>query len=292
MIRSMTGYGRSEVEHDGNHLTIEVSSVNHRYLDISVRLPKPLGALETKTRKAVQERVARGKVTVNVNWDLEPALGGALQLNAARVADILEIARNLKEVHNIAGELDVATVMSMPDVITEEEAAIDLDAWWRLLSEGLDAAIDAMMVLKMREGDEIARDMLSRVGTIEELMSEVERRAPDRVVDTRERLRQRIAQIVGNGEVDPYRLEQEVAFQADRLDCTEECVRLRSHLKHFRGFAGEEKNAGRRLNFLLQEMNREATTIGAKANDAELAIYTVQMKEELERIREQVQNVE
>jgi uncharacterized protein (TIGR00255 family) len=149
-----------------------------------------------------------------------------------------------------------------------------------------------MMALRASEGEILARDLLTRLEVIEMFLGEVERRAPERVHEAKERLHNRIAQIVKNGEVDPYRLEQEVAFQADRIDCTEECVRLRSHIKHFREFARDDSSAGRKLNFLLQEMNREATTIGSKANDAEIAKHTVRMKEELERIREQVQNVE
>jgi uncharacterized protein (TIGR00255 family) len=149
-----------------------------------------------------------------------------------------------------------------------------------------------MMTLREQEGSEIQKDVLSRLSLIERHLDEVERRAPDRLVEMRERLRARIAQLLSGGEVDPYRLEQEVAFHADRLDYTEECVRLRAHIKHFREFAADAESAGRKLNFLLQEMNREVTTIGSKANDAEVAICGVRMKEEIERIREQVQNVE
>jgi len=292
LLRSMTGYGRCESEQDGNHLTIEIWSVNHRYLDLSIRLPRPLGALETKARKLIQERVGRGKITLVVNWDLDPTAAGGLTLDRQRLDAYLAIAEELRQVAGIEGKLGLTDALSLPDVVKDDEPDLDLDAWWTHLSRSIQSAVEAMMALKDQEGAALAKDLLARIGAIEALVGEVETRAPVRVDETRERLRSRIAQISSGGEVDPYRLEQEVLYQADRMDVTEECVRLRTHLAHFREFAGEESSAGRKLNFLLQEMNREATTIGSKANDAKVAMHTVRIKEELERIREQVQNVE
>jgi uncharacterized protein (TIGR00255 family) len=243
-------------------------------------------------RKLVQEHVGRGKITLVVNWDLDPSSSGGLTLDRQRLADYLRIVEELREIPNITGEVGLTDVLTLPDVVRYDEPVLDLDAWWSHLESSVRRATEAMMALKDQEGQELSRDMLARIDAIEALVGEVETRSPVRVDETRERLRARIAQITSGGEVDPNRIEQEVLYQADRMDVTEECVRLRSHLKHFRGFAGEESSAGRKLNFLLQEMNREATTIGSKANDAEVAMHTVRIKEELERIREQVQNVE
>jgi uncharacterized protein (TIGR00255 family) len=292
MIRSMTGYGKAEVEENGAHVAVETSSVNHRYLEVSVRLPKPLAVLESRVRKVVQERVVRGKVTVVISRDLDRNGTPLLCLDEKRLEGYLEVARELSGRPEIGGTLDINQVISLPDVVVEVAADEDLDLWWRPMERALVQALDALLELRTTEGAELARDMLARVDEIERHLGDVERRAPSRVTEARDKMKQRIAQILSNGEADPYRIEQEIAVQADRLDCTEECVRLRSHLKHFREFAAEAESSGRKLNFLLQEMNREATTIGSKANDASVAMFAVRMKEEIERIREQVQNIE
>jgi uncharacterized protein (TIGR00255 family) len=292
MIRSMTGYGRSLLERDGKQLTVEIWSVNHRYLDVSIRLPKPLLALEPAVRKLVQEHVDRGKITLTLGCEELTSAQGRLKLNAARVKDYLAVAEELRKSHGVPGTLDVAAILAIPELVTDEGDGLDLDRWLEISREGIEGAIAAIMTLRSQEGAEIASDILARLSIIETLLGQVEERAPGRLLEMRERLKARIAQLLAGGEVDPYRLEQEVVFHADRLDYTEECVRLRAHMKHFRSFATDPESAGRKLNFLLQEMSREVTTIGSKANDAEVAIAGVRMKEELERIREQVQNVE
>jgi uncharacterized protein (TIGR00255 family) len=292
MIRSMTGYGRALVEQNGKQLTVEIWSVNHRYLDVSVRLPKSLLSLEPAVRKAVQAGVDRGKVTLTVGSEELDRTSGSLRLDGARVRDYLAVAGELRAQHGVKGEIDVASLLAVPDIVIEEGGGPDLDSWWDLVREGVAKSIASMMIMREQEGSEIQKDVLARLTLIEGLLDDVERLAPDRLAEMRERLRSRIATLLSGGEVDPYRLEQEVAFHADRLDYTEECVRLRAHMKHFRGFAADGESAGRKLNFLLQEMNREVTTIGSKANDADVAIRGVRMKEEIERIREQVQNVE
>jgi uncharacterized protein (TIGR00255 family) len=257
-----------------------------------VRLPRGFSALESQVRRFVQDRTGRGKITVNINWD--PARGqlGRLRLDERRLDDYLRILDELRKRQVVSGEIEIGSLMALPDIVTEEEEEQDLDAWWAQLQGGLERAVDAMMTLKTQEGQVMANDMLARIDNIEKVLGEVETRAPLRAEEARERLRQRMNQLLNGTDVDPYRLEQEVVFQADRMDCTEECVRLRSHLKHFRESGTDETAAGRKLNFLLQEMNREANTIGSKANDSDVAHHVVAMKEELERIREQVQNVE
>lgn len=292
MIRSMTGYGKAEAAEGAAHVAVEVSSVNHRYLEISVRLPKPLAVLESRVRKAVQERVVRGKITIVASRDLDRNGSPTLALDQGRLESYVDIARLLKERGDIVGDLDVNHVLALPDVVAELEEDENLDHWWSALEKALDVSLTRLLEMRATEGEELARDMLARVDDIVKHLDDVEARAPSRVAEVRDKMKQRIAQLVSNGEADPYRIEQEIAMQADRMDCVEECVRLRSHLKHFRAFTAEAESSGRKLNFLLQEMNREATTIGSKANDASVAMYAVRMKEEIERIREQVQNIE
>ncbi len=292
MIRSMTGYGKSELADNGSHVLVEVWSVNHRYLDLSVRLPKPIAAIESEIRRFVQERVDRGKISVTVTWESGKGRGGRLRLDEQRLEDYLSILTQIRQRHRLSGELDLGALLTLPDIVTEEEDAADLEAWWGLLQPGLAQAIDGMLALKSREGQEMAKDMLARIDRVEEILGEIETRSPVRVEEGRDRMRQRISQLLEGNELDPYRLEQEIVFLAERMDCTEECVRLRSHLKQFREFAKDQSAAGRKLNFLLQEMHREANTIGSKASDSEIAHRVVLMKDELERVREQVQNVE
>lgn len=293
MIRSMTGYGRADVERDGARVSVEVWSVNHRYFDLSVRLPKALASLESRVRRHVQDNAARGKITLVVNWHLEPERAAkTLHVDAGRLSSYLAIAEELRKQHGVSGKLELTTVLALPEVVTEQQTEQDLEFWWECLEEAVGKAVSALMTLRASEGENLAKDVLERLDEIEKLLGKVERRAPERVREAKEKITQRINQILDSAEVEPFRLEQEIAFQADRMDFTEECVRLRSHIKHFREFAREDDSAGRKLNFLLQEMNREATTIGAKANDAEVSQYTVRLKEELERVREQVQNVE
>jgi len=292
----MTGYGRGEVLVDGLRLTAELRSVNHRFCEISVRLPRALSALEGEARKSLTERLTRGKISLAVTWggegehQAEPS--ATLRLDAHAADRYMTLLRELKAKYGLAGDMDVRSFASLPNIFVWEEPASDTDAYASVLREVISKATDDMVRMKELEGETLRSDLESRVESIRGRVAQIRERAPDRLRDARTRLRERVNLLLEDGEIPEERVAQEVAILSDRLDCTEECVRLESHCAHFRKLLDEESTPGRKLNFLLQEMNREINTIGSKSSDVPIVEQVVEVKEELERIREQVQNIE
>lgn len=296
MIRSMTGYGSAAFEVEGAGFEVEVRSVNHRHLDVKARLPRGLASFETELRAQVAERLARGKVDLTVRATPGAALADAVELDLEVAARYLEAARRLREEHGVGGELDVQALLSLPGVARVVERELGEESARAALRAALAAALDGLVAMRDAEGAALDRDLRARLERLEALTREIESRAGEVQRAVRDRLRKRAEQLRDEtGLLDEARLHQELVFAADRLDVTEECVRLRSHVAQFRSVldaAGPREPAGRRLDFLLQEMGREANTIGSKSADAPVAHRVVELKTELERIREQVQNVE
>jgi uncharacterized protein (TIGR00255 family) len=292
MIRSMTGYGSAEIERSGQRLTAEIRSVNHRFCEVSMRGPKVALAFEDQVRQLVQERFSRGKFNLTVTWVGAGEQGEVLKLNEAVAKRYVDLMSQLKMRFNLAGEVDVATVAALPDLFTWEHTAMSDEESWSLVKAVVEKACDNMNLMKDREGAALSRDFDGRLAAIRKSLDQVSERAPLRPLEAKERMVARIKPLLDDVEMDPIRIAQEVALLADRLDCTEECVRLAAHLDQFRHLIESPELSGRKLNFLLQEMNREANTIGSKANDVEIGHAVIVMKEEIERIREQVQNVE
>jgi uncharacterized protein (TIGR00255 family) len=292
MIRSMTGYGSAEIERSGQRLTAEIRSVNHRFCEVSMRGPKVALAFEDQVRQLIQERFSRGKFNLTVTWVGAGEQGEVLKLNEAVAKRYVDLMSQLKMRFNLAGEVDVATVAALPDLFTWEHTAMSDEESWSLVKAVVEKACDNMNLMKDREGAALSRDFDGRLAAIRKSLDQVSERAPLRPLEAKERMVARIKPLLDDVEMDPIRIAQEVALLADRLDCTEECVRLAAHLDQFRHLIESPELSGRKLNFLLQEMNREANTIGSKANDVEIGHAVIVMKEEIERIREQVQNVE
>jgi len=292
MIRSMTGFGSAELERSGQRLTAEIRSVNHRFCEVSMRGPKVALAFEDQVRQLIQDRFSRGKFNLTITWVGAGEQGEVLKLNEAVAQRYVDLMSQLKSRFNLAGEVEVATVASLPDLFTWEHTAMSDEESWALVREVVEKACDNMNLMKEREGNALTRDFEARLGAIRKQLALVNERAPLRPQEAKERMVARIKPLLDDVEMDPIRIAQEVALLADRLDCTEECVRLSAHLDQFRHLIEGTELAGRKLNFLLQEMNREANTIGSKANDVEIGHAVIVMKEEIERIREQVQNVE
>ena len=292
MIRSMTGYGSAELERSGQRLTAEVRSVNHRFCEVSLRGPKVALAFEDQIRQLIQERFSRGKFNLTITWVGAGEQGEVLKLNEPVAQRYVDLMTRLKERFALAGEIDIRTVASLPDLFTWEHTAMSDEESWSLVKDVVERSCDSMNLMKDREGAALARDFDKRLTVIREELDKVSVRAPLRPQEAKERMVARIKPLLDDIEMDPIRIAQEVALLADRLDCTEECVRLAAHLDQFRHLIENNEFAGRKLNFLLQEMNREANTIGSKANDVEIGHAVIIMKEEIERIREQVQNVE
>jgi len=296
MVRSMTGYGRGEVAFDGLRLTAEVRSVNHRFCEISARLPRTMSTFEGDVRQLLQSRLTRGKISLVVSWGgdgeegREPA--ATLRLDERSAERYMEILASLKTKYRLPGEVDIAAFASLPNLFVWEEPEADRERHLALLLDVVTRATEDAIRMKEREGEMLRRDLETRVASIRDRVAGIRERAPSRVRETLEKMRERIRLLLDDGALPEERLAQEAALLSDRLDCTEECVRLEAHCDHFRRLLEEEATPGRKLNFLLQEMNREINTIGAKSSDVPIVEQVVDVKEELERIREQVQNIE
>lgn len=292
MIRSMTGYGAGESEEAGLRASVEMRSVNGRFYEISVRMPKSLTLLESRVRELIQAQVKRGTVSVVIRCDGQTEEMAPMTVDVEAGRRYHEALRHLQEALAIPGEITIGMLAAYPGLLRDETAPVDLDQAWGPVQEALTGALAAMTAMKEREGAMLADDLSGRMALLKAVIADIETRAPERVAQFRQRLRERIAALAGEEHVEPQRLAMEVALMAERCDITEECVRLKAHCEAFLSALSSDDGAGRRLNFLLQEMGRETNTIGSKANAADLSHLVVVIKEELEKIREQVQNIE
>jgi len=295
MIHSMTGFGRGAFQVEGQNFEIEVRSVNHRHLDVRVRLPRLLADQETAAKSQVKASVGRGKVDVTVTQVEAGASSGEIELDAEAAAQYVNAARQLGESHGLESKLDVTNLLSMPGVVRFVEPQLPEPDLVAGLEQGLGEALSGLVNMRATEGEKLVAEFEGRLAKVMALVDSFEERSELVVEAARERLRNRAEQIRQDvGLLDEARLHQEIVIAADRLDIVEELVRLRSHVSQFREVtsgAGDAQPVGRQLDFLLQEMAREANTVGSKANDAPLAHKVVELKTELERLREQVQNV-
>jgi len=292
MIRSMTGYGFAEFERDGQRLSAEIRSVNHRFCEVAIRAPKLVSLFEDQMRQLIQDRFARGKFNLSISWGGAGDSGEVLKVNDVVADRYVKLLDQLRVRYQLDRGLDLSTLASLPDVFSWEHTSLSDEETWGLLKTLIEKACASLDGMKVREGDALARDLRARLAILKGQLDRVAERAPLRPQEAKERMLARIKPLLGEVELDPIRVAQEVALLADRLDCTEECVRLAAHIDQFRSLIEGPEMAGRKLNFLLQEMNREANTIGSKSSDVETAHAVIVIKEELERLREQVQNVE
>ncbi len=292
MIRSMTGFGAAEGEIAGHRLTAQLQSVNHRFAEVSIRLPRPLLPFENQLRLLLGQNVGRGKVVFSASLDGVDESGRKVRFDLERARQYMDEIRHLKAALRLNGEPDIATILALPDVVVADQSAFPEEEAWTVLEKTARAAAADLLTMRDREGQALAEEFKKRLERIDSLVARAEERGPLRPEEARDRMMTRLKPLLGDVEVDPVRLAQEVAFLAERLDTTEECVRLRAHVAQFRELMAGADPAGRKLNFLLQEMNREVNTMGSKANDAELARLVIDLKDELEKVREQVQNVE
>lgn len=296
MIRSMTGFGRETFDVDGVPFEIEIRTVNHRHLDVRIRLPRSLAEHEAALKTRVQDHLKRGKVDVGIAVASGAAAPPALEVDHLLAGQIVAAARQLAEAHGLEGDLRPAELLALPGVTRFVEREIDPGHLQSAVEAALDATLAAVDAMRAREGESLEREIRERLASIAQLVDAVEVRAGGVVEAVREKLRRRMEKLeVETGLLDEARLHQEIVIAADRLDITEEVVRLRSHIDQFHGVldgSGAGIAIGRQLDFLLQEMGRETNTIGSKGNDADIAHLVVDLKTELERVREQVQNVE
>lgn len=294
MIESMTGYGRAEADKDGARLEVEIRAVNNRFFDLVVRLPRLLNAFEPQVKEVVQAEVSRGRVSVSINLDEASETVEEIDFDPAVAEATIAFLKKMKKRYKLTGDIDVATLASFPDIVKRRRKTWAQEELWPITERLLKKALADFNKMRRAEGKALAKDLKMRVDLLDHELGVIEKRSPVRAVEAKEQLRKRVNELL-NGEgtrLSEERLAQEIALIADRLDCTEETVRFRSHNDQFRDCLSEGKAMGKRLNFLLQEMHREANTIGSKANDAEIAKSAILLKEEVEKIREQIQNIE
>ena len=292
MVSSMTGFGRADFQDAKRRITVEIRSVNHRFLEVSVRLPRALSAFEPRILELVRSRVIRGKVTVSVGLDGDLDTAVTLAADAAVAERYVRIAAELKERHGLEGNLDIGQLLTLPSVISREEEELSEAAGWALLEPPLEQALRGFLEMRGQEGHALATDLRQRTDEIRRAVEEVSEHVPRVVELVKGRLRERLAEICDDQEYNRFRLEAELTFFADRADVTEECVRLRSHCAQFDKFIDAPEPSGRKLKFLLEEMHREINTIGSKGQDTEISQQVIFMKSEVEKIREQVLNIE
>ncbi|MBP7341144.1 MAG: YicC family protein [Smithellaceae bacterium] len=292
MIKSMTGYGRVEALCDGRNIVVEAKSVNHRFLEIALRLPAALYPLELEYKKKIGERFKRGRIDVSIRLEGEGAEASRVQLNMDIAREYFAVLTRLKDEFGISEPVRLKNLVSFRDIFTppaeSELGAEFLGVVEKTLHEALS------MLANMRQGEGIAlfSDMQMRLEAIRDTMEKIRMRAPQVVLEYQKRLAERIKELTGGLELDAARLAQEVAVMADRCDITEEIVRMQSHITQFEALLQSEEAEGRKIDFLLQEMNREINTIGSKGNDAEIARQVIEAKSELGKLREQAQNIE
>lgn len=292
MLRSMTGYGRCERMAEGKKILAEIKSVNQRFTDYNIKVPRHLAFLEDKVRELASQRIARGKVDIYISVESYEEADKEITLNEALAKNYVEVLRQLKEEFNLDGDINVNTVSRFSDIFRSERKEEDQELIWKVVADTMNEALDAFIAMREREGERIQKDLCARIDYMKELAQKVDERSPQTVAEYKERLYSKIKEVLDEREVDEARVLTEVAIFADKVAVNEETVRLSSHFDEFYAIINGGEPAGRRLDFLVQEINREVNTIGSKAQDLDIAKTVVELKGEIEKLREQIQNIE
>ena len=293
MIKSMTGFGRCEIQKESRKFTVELKSVNHRYLDVNIRMPKKLNFFETAIRTLLKQYANRGKVDIFISCEDLSQQQMMLKYNAALAAEYMRYFRQMSEEFHIANDVKVSALSHYPEVLTMEEQTEDEEILWSGLKEALEGAFGQFVETRVLEGSHLKEDILQKLSGMESLVEQVEARSPQIVAEYRAKLEEKVKELLADTQMDEGRIAAEVVIFADKICTDEEVVRLKSHIAHMKEtFATEENGIGRKLDFIAQEMNREANTILSKANDIEVSNYAIDLKTEIEKVREQIQNIE
>lgn len=292
MIRSMTGYGRAEVLVNGRNILVEIRSVNHRYFEFSCRSPRAYGFLESRLKTYLQGKLSRGKVDVNVSIQTIEGSSASVQVNRELAASYVQALRALEEPLGLRDDLSLSVISRFSDIFTVNKETEDEDAIWADVLQVADEATGRFVQMRETEGAKMKEDVESRLDFILQAVEQVEARSPKTVEEYRARLYNKMSEVLGNTQIDEQRILTEAALYAEKIAVSEETVRLRSHVGQFRAILAQGGPVGRKLDFLIQECNRETNTIGSKAQDIEIARIVVDIKSEIEKIREQIQNIE
>lgn len=292
MIKSMTGYGRAQQKIEDKTYLVEIKSVNHRYFDFSCRMPRSYSFAEEKVKGFIHNRVSRGKVDLFVTVTSDETSDVVIKLNRPLLENYLQVLRTIRDNYGVQDDISAMHLSKLPDVCVIEKREEDQEAILRSLEQVVGLALDDFIKMRENEGRNLYADLTMRGGILEDLVSQVEKEAPLVEQEYEKKLAQRMEEILGNADYDRQRLLTEVAIFADKVSITEEIVRLKSHIKEYYKLLQEEAPVGRKLDFLIQEMNRESNTIGSKCNFVSITKHVVDLKSELEKIREQIQNIE
>ena len=292
MLKSMTGFGRSEIANERQKITVEMKAVNHRYCDINVKMPKKLSIFEAGIRSLLKKYIQRGKVDVFITYEDYTENNMVLKYNEELAAEYVRVLQQMSEQFGIENDVRVSSLSRYPDVLTLEEQTVDTDELWGVLEEALHKASEQFVETRLVEGENLKNDLISKLDGMLEDVDFIEKRSPEILVEHRQRLEAKVKELLGDSTIDESRIVTETTIFADKICVDEEIVRLRSHITSTRKALLEGGSIGRKLDFIAQEMNREANTILSKANDLEVANRAINLKTEIEKVREQIQNIE
>lgn len=292
MIKSMTGFGRAVAETDGYVITVEIKSVNHRYFEFSSRIPRQYGFLDDKLKSYINSRVSRGKVECYVSIDALNTEAAQVVVNNTLASAYVSALKELSKNYDLKEDFGASTVARFQDVLVVKKADEDEEKIWNYVKSVTDTALDKFIAMRTVEGEKMKNDISSRADYILSCVEYIEKRSPETVKEYNDKLVERVHDLIGDVSLDEGRVIQEVAIYADKVAVAEETVRLRSHLDQLKAFINADEPVGRKIDFLVQEINRETNTIGSKANDVDIARKVVDIKAEVEKIREQIQNIE
>lgn len=292
MINSMTGFGRGSASSDGRSITIELKSVNHKYLDLNFRLPRSLNYLEEALRTAISAKLSRGHLDINLSYMNTREDAKSITLDSSLIAQYIEAGNSVAQQFNVENDLTVTTLLRFPDVVNIADSQDDEEEVKKLALSAVSQALSELAAMRVREGNNIYEDIIGKLKYLELLHKQMQERAPMVVAQYSQRLHERISAWLNEVDIDKARIATEIALFADRVSIDEELVRIKSHLNEFNAMLNSTLPVGRSMDFLTQELTREFNTIGSKANDSELAKMVITAKAEVEKIREQVQNIE
>ena len=293
MIKSMTGFGRCEVSEGERKFTVEMKGVNHRYLDVNIRMPKKLNFFETAIRNLLKQSIQRGKVDISITYEDLSENQMSLKYNEKLAGEYMDYFSQMEESFSLDNDIRVSTLLRCPEVLTMEEQAVDDEELWNGLKKALEGATSQFVESRTLEGEHLRNDIIKKLDGMLDLVGYIEERAPKIIAQYREKLENKVRELLSDTQIEEGRIAAEVVIFADKICTDEEVVRLRSHVVHMKEtLKSEENGIGRKLDFIAQEMNREANTILSKANDLEVSNVGIDLKTEIEKVREQIQNIE
>ena len=293
MIRSMTGFGHGEVSNDKNQkVTVEMKSVNHRYCDISLKLPKKLAMFEANIRNIMKEYASRGKIDIYVSYEDLSETAVSLHYNQALAEEYMQVFKKIQEDFNIETKITAEALAKYPEVVTIEEVQQDEEVWWELLEAALRQAAEKFVETRTIEGANLKRDLLGKLDQMAADVAFIEERSPQIIAEYRSKLEEKVKEFLEDSTIEENRIAAEVTLYADKIAVDEEIVRLQSHISSMTDVLESDESIGRKLDFMAQEMNREANTILSKSSDVDLADHAIELKTNVEKVREQIQNIE